>query len=132
MTMEAYATVRDLQAGWKTLSDAEQGVATELLLRASAHLASLLASKGVDINPEDEVQALNLKTVTCNMVRRSMSGGGAEGLSSLSQTIGSTSASVSWSNPDGAFYLSKTDRESLGIAGRSAGRMIRAAVAEVI
>lgn len=122
--MEAYATVEDLQAGWKTLDAAEQSVATTLLLRASAQLAALLASKGVEIDAEDEVQAQNLSTVTCNMVRRSMSGGGAGGLSSMSQTIGSTQASVQWANPDGAFYLSKMDRESLGIGGRSSGRTI--------
>lgn len=124
--MEAYATVSDLAAGWKTLSEAEQAIAETLLLRASGQLAALLAKNGIEVDESDEVQAINLKTVTCNMVRRSMSSGGAEGLSSMSQQIGSTQASVQWSNPDGAFYLSKTDKESLGIAGRSAGRMIQA------
>lgn len=126
--MEAYATVEDLEAGWKTLGEAEQDVAETLLLRASAQLAALLASKGVGIDPDDEVQALNLKTVTCNMVRRSMGSGGADGMQSMSQTIGSTQASVQWANPDGAFYLSKTDKEALGISGRSIGRMIPAAI----
>ena len=122
--METYATVEDLQAGWKTLDAAERSVAETLLTRASAQLAVMLKSKGVAIDPDDEVQSQNLNTVTCNMVRRSMSSGGADGLSGMSQTIGSTQASVQWSNPDGAFYLSKMDRESLGLGGRSTGRTI--------
>lgn len=121
MAFQAFATVEDLQLGWKALPEDELPAAGELLMRASAQLASMLASHGIGIDPDDELQALNLKTVTCNMVRRSMGSGGADGMSSLSQTIGSTSASVSWSNPDGAFYLSKLDRQTLGIGGGRVG-----------
>ena len=119
--METFATVEDLQAGWRTLAEGEKGIAAELLLRASAQLASMLAAHGKAVDAEDELQAVNLKTVTCSMVRRSMSSGGADGVSSLSQTIGSTTAAVSWSNPDGAFYLSKHDKLALGIGGGRVG-----------
>ena len=119
--MQAFATVSDLQLGWRTLTTAEQDVAGELLTRATAQLTSMLAARGIEVDPNDEVQATNLKTVTCNMVRRSMSSGASDGMSSLSQTIGSTTAAVQWSNPDGAFYLSKMDRLALGIGGGRVG-----------
>ena len=108
--MEAFATVTDLAAGWRTLSEQEQGVAETLLLRASAFLASKLAKRHIEIDPEDELQALNLQTVTCNIVRRSMASASADGISQMSQIY----------NPDGAFFLSKQDADVLGLTG--AGR----------
>ena len=127
--MEAFATVENLQAGWRTLKDAEQGVANTLLLRASAYLITKLTKRHVDIDPEDEVQALNLQTVTCNLVRRAMASAAADGIAQVSQTIGSTNASVQIYNPDGAFYLSKQDADLLGITG--AGRAGWASLAHV-
>jgi hypothetical protein len=117
MSITAFATVEDLQAGWRTLTEAEQGVASTLLLRATAQLYGLLANDGIAVDPEDELQALNLQTVTCNMVRRSMASAAVDGLSSMQQSIGSTSASVQVYNPDGAFFLSKMDKDILGISG---------------
>jgi hypothetical protein len=114
--MQTFATVEDLENGWRALKDAEQGVAQTLLLRASAQLASKLARRHIEIDPEDELQSMNLKTVTCNMVRRAMSSASADGISQLSQSIGSTSATVQMHNPDGAFYLSKLDKDILGLA----------------
>jgi len=127
--VEAFATVENLQAGWRTLKDAEQGVANTLLLRASAYLITKLTKRHVDIDPEDEVQALNLQTVTCNLVRRAMASAAADGIAQVSQTIGSTNASVQIYNPDGAFYLSKQDADLLGITG--AGRAGWASLAHV-
>jgi hypothetical protein len=118
--VEAFATVDDLQAGWRTLKDAEQDVAETLLLRASAYLITRLTRKHIEIDPDDEVQALNLQTVTCNLVRRAMASAAADGIAQVQQSIGSTNASVQIYNPDGAFYLSKQDADLLGITG--AGR----------
>ncbi len=92
-------------------------MAETLLLRASAYLAAKLRTKGVRIDDADEVQAENLTTVTVNMVRRSMCSGDNEGLSQISQTIGSTVASVQFSNPNGSFWLSPLDKEILGLTG---------------
>jgi hypothetical protein len=118
--VEAFATVDDLQAGWRTLKESEQAVANTLLLRASAYLIMRLTRKHIEIDPDDEVQALNLQTVTCNLVRRTMVSAAADGIAQVSQSIGSTNASVQIYNPDGAFYLSKQDADLLGITG--AGR----------
>lgn len=118
--MDAYATVADLEAGWRTLTAAETARAAELLDRATGFVAAKLRSRGADADTSDELQALNLRTVCCNVVRRAMSSGG-DGVASMTQAVGSTSASVSWSNPDGAFYLTKSEREMLGISGGRAG-----------
>ena len=119
--MEAFATVDDLQAGWRTLTSAEQDVAETLLLRASAYLTTKLNKRNIAIDPEDELQTINLNTVTCNMVRRAMASASADGIAQMQQSIGSTSASVQIYNPDGAFFLSKQDAELLGL--RDGGRI---------
>lgn len=119
MDFNAFATVDDLLDGWpnKTFSEDERIAAGVLLFRASGYLAGLLAKKHIAIDPSDMLQAVNLKTVTVNMVRRSMSSGDVDGLASMSQTIGSTTAQVSWSNPSGSFYLSALDKDILGLSG---------------
>lgn len=127
MALSAFATVEDLQSGWqRSLTETEQGIAEELLMRATAQLSAMLAKHGIAVDGSDEIQVINLKTVTCNMVRRSMSAGDVDGVRSVSQTIGSTTASVQWGNPDGAFYLSKMDKDILGISSKSAYRSVLA------
>lgn len=123
--MEAFATVQDLEAGWRILGSEEQEAAEILLKRASAYLASLLRRDGIDIDVADEIQVMNLETVTCNMVRRVIDApiGGA---SSITQGIGETNASVSFSNPDASLYLSKSDMLALGLAGKNKYRSIQA------
>jgi hypothetical protein len=125
MAFEAFATVDDLLEGWpnKTLNESETTAADALLLRASARLASLLQRRGVDIDPEDELQALNLKTVTVNMVRRALlaSQGDVLGVAQTSITGGPYTKSMSFANPSGDMYLTKDDRSLLGIGGGRAG-----------
>ena len=99
-------------------------VAAELLERATAQLAAMLSGAGIAVDADDEVQALNLRSAACSMVRGSMGTGSADGIASMSQTIGGTAATVQWSNPDGGFYLSRHFRIVLGLAPSGAGRTI--------
>ena len=124
--MEAFATIEDLVAGWRELDQDEEGPAEELLLRASGFIAAEMAARGVAVDPADDLQALNLKTVCCNVARRSMSPAGGDGVASMSQTIGSTSASVTWSNPTGAFFLTRAERTMLGLAAGGLYHCVRA------
>ena len=116
--MQTFATVESLQSGWRTLTSDEETVAENLLKRATAYLISLFRSSDAEIDVADEVQLINLETVTCNMVRRVMDApiGGA---SSITQGIGSTNASVAFSNPDASLYLTKSDMVVLGLAKKS-------------
>jgi hypothetical protein len=125
MEFQAFATAADLLEGWpnKTLNESETTAANALLLRASARLVSLLRRRDVDIDPEDDVQALNLKTVTVNMVRRALlaSQDDVLGVSQKSITGGPYTQNISFSNPSGDMYLTKDDRSLLGIGGGRAG-----------
>lgn len=115
--MEAYATPEDLAAGWRALTPSEAASAETLLMRASAFLAGQLAAAHVAIDPEDEVQALNLATVCCDLVRDAFLAFGRDGAASMSQTVGSTSASVSWGGTYAGFNLTQAQRTMLGLAG---------------
>lgn len=123
--MESFATVESLAAGWRDLTSDEQDIAEVLLGRASAYLAGLLRRDGIAVDISDRIQVINLETVTCNMVRRVMDAPDS-GASSISQGIGSTNASVAFSNPDASLYLSKSDMLVLGLAGKSQYRPIHA------
>lgn len=123
--MQPLATIADLQKGWRDLSDDEALAANTLLERASAQLYTLLNNHGIAVDVSNEIQAINLCTVTCNMVRRVLDISAAN-VSQISQTIGSTTASMSFSNPDGSLYLTKADREMLGLVGKNRYRSIQA------
>ena len=116
--MEAFATVDSLAAGWRDLSESEQDIAEVLLGRASAYLAGLLRRDGIAVDISDRIQVINLETVTCNMVRRVMDAPDS-GASSITQGIGSTNATLAFSNPDASLYLTKSDMIVLGLAKKS-------------
>ncbi len=119
-----FATIEQLEAGWRKLSPEDEVLACELIMRASAQLTAEMAHATVPIDPDDPVQAYNIMSCTCAMVRNAMSSGPAEGIASMSQTIGGTAASVSWSNPNGDFYIPKFYRGVLGIAASGKYRSV--------
>ena len=126
----AFADVEEyiarLKPGERALSQDERGYIETLLSDASAKLAGRLAEAGVAVDDSDETQAANLTRVTCNMVREHMDSEERNGMSSMSQTIGSTSASVSFSAGLTNFYISRDDELSLGIRKRSKYRSVMA------
>lgn len=61
----------------------------------------------------------NVKAVCCSVANRSLSvRSGFEGASQYSQTAGSYNASVTFSNPTGEMYLSRSDLKKLGLHGQ--------------
>ena len=108
--MEPFATVADYEARYGEVED-EQRLKT-LLADASLFLAS---QRGLVIDPDDGTQAALLTAVTCAMVHRSMMAGAYAGLSSVSQGAGGYTASVGVYNPSGDFYLTKGEKQALGI-----------------
>ena len=128
--MDVYATVEDLEAGWKSLDDIDidEETAETLLTRASAYLATFLGNRGIVIDLDNEIQKTNLCSVTCSIVRRSLNEPNADGIASIAQSIGSTNVSVNYRAQDGSFYLSEADKELLGIKSRGKYRSMRAAI----
>ena len=108
----AFATIEDLEARWRTLSEAEVSKATALLDDASAILVAQ-----VDVDPTDEQQATLLKVVCCSMVTRSMVASESDvyGISQLDYGMGPFSQAAHFSNPNGDLYLTAQERQLLGI-----------------
>lgn len=120
--MEAFASVDDLEARWRTLSDSERAAAEVELLDATAFIAGQLAKYRVAIDPSDEVQAQNLTSVTCAVVRRSMSprldsmsGTPLAPYTEATVTADVFTESYKFANPMGDYYLNAAEKAALGI-----------------
>ena len=114
--MEPFATVDDYTDRYGEVDDETR--LTTLLSDASLFVAS---QRGLVIKQDDETQAALLTAVTCAMVHRSMMAGSYAGLSSVSQGAGGYTASVGVYNPSGDFYLTKGEKQALGIGGARIG-----------
>lgn len=114
----AFATVEDLEARWRDLSEDEQAQAEVLLEDAALYLQAL-----VEVDAEDETQAGVLKAVSCNMVRRAMTSGasGAYGITGATATMGPFSQHIDYSNPTGDLYVTRAERALLGIGRATIG-----------
>ena len=114
----AFATVADLEARWRSLTEAEEAQASVLLDDAAAYLQAL-----VEVDTDDEVQAANLKMVSCNMVKRAMSSSASDafGVTNATATMGPFSQQVAYANPSGDMYVSKSERAILGIGTATIG-----------
>lgn len=120
----AYATVSDLEARWRTLDEDERAVAEVKLSDASVYLRGRVPD--LDQRVADGVLDPDIpKIVVCGMVKRAMNtpGLGADGgLASAQQSAGPFSQSLTYSNPDGNLFLSKAEKQLLGIGkGRAFG-----------
>lgn len=110
-----FATHSDLSARWRALSTAEQARATVLLGDASAIIRSM--SPGIDA----EITAGTVdpdvpKAIVCSMVKRVMQGpSDLDGVTQSQQTAGPFSQGVSFANPSGDLYLTKLEKQRLGI-----------------
>ena len=109
----AYAKVSDIALRWRDLETDEVPRAKALLEDASAVLTEL-----VDIREGDEHQEQLLMQVCCNMVIRAMaqSESDAYGLSSTTVTAGPYSQTNAFANPSGDMYLTRLERQMLGIS----------------
>lgn len=90
--MEPFATPREYEALYGPVEDGEGRLPT-LLLAATGYLMSYMPDY---VPGRDDVLDMNACTVCCAMVHRALSApAGMEGVSSLQQTAGSYSATVS-------------------------------------
>jgi len=118
----AYATIDDIEVRWHPLNDDELTRATALLDDASVMLTAL-----VRVDDSDEQQAEVLRKVTCNMVIRAMVAyaSSAFGIDQVQATMGPFAQSTHFSNPTGDLYLTKFEKQLLGIIGKGGkGRVL--------
>ena len=110
--MEALATIEDYEKRYGAVSDDKKQVVETRLLDATGLILAELPSyaKG-----DDEVLDVNVVAVCCEVVHRAMVAPDAmEGIKQASQTGGSYNASVTFSNPDNALYLTSSNKDRLG------------------
>lgn len=116
--MSAFAKAEDYVKRYGAVTDETQ--LNTLLEDASAYLTSLYIqqwgmeyTKGYHIMFDD-----NACAVTCAVVSRVLNvPSGMEGVSQVSQGADIYSASYTFANPTGDFYLTKADKERLGFVG---------------
>lgn len=118
--MTVYATVENLQAGWRELSSEEVTTATELLARASRKCRAEVPSLDARIT-NALIDADLVGDIVCDMVKRAMSSVDA-GLTQVSETAGPFTQSRTFSNPSGDLYLTKAEKRQL--VGRRAFSII--------
>lgn len=104
---DVYATVDDVTARWRAMTDSEETRCEALLADASDLIRTTCpnwASAG----------EATLRRVTCAAVIRALQSGDMAGVTQTSQTTGPFSQSWSYSNPSGDLYLTKAEKRALG------------------
>lgn len=118
--MEPYASIAQLESGWRKLAEDEGTRAAELLSRASAYLAALLKRHGLSESGREEALAI----VCCDMVQRKMEAAAIAPVSSVTQQAGSFGQTIAYARPVAkGWKLWPEDLELLGIRRKSAGCM---------
>lgn len=118
-----YATVEDLESGWKTLNDLEAARAAVLIERTGLFIDSAVERYGIDA----AVKADALKVVCCDYVRSLMSTDGTAPVSSVTHQAGSFSETTSYRNMQRNFRGFLSDYlDLLGISGSA--HMVKVAI----
>lgn len=103
-----FAQTVDLEARWHTLTASEQEQAMVLIGDASQMI--------IDTCPRYATASeTTLKGIVCAMVKRAMLAGDSSGVSSTQQTAGPFNESYNYANPLGDLYLTKAERQRLGM-----------------
>ena len=109
----AYATVEDLEAGWRTLTESEADRAAVLLDRASAFLDAQIARYHIDA----VAYANALTTVCCDLVQRKMERPTSVPVSSETHSVGPFSETTSYAYPSRkSWELYPEDLAMLGVS----------------
>lgn len=120
--MSAFATVTDYTSRYGAVDDEAQ--LTVLLEDASNFLKALYFEEwGVEyMQSVHPIFDDNACAVACAIVSRSLNvPAGMEGVSQASQGADCYSASFTFANPTGDIYISKSDKQRLGLGGMKIG-----------
>lgn len=119
--MNPFATVDQLQAYWKILTETEQERATLMLQMASDRLRVIAERVCVDIDKRVEDNAAYASVaawVVMEATKRAMSTPTDQPpVESWSQTAGPYSQNYKYTNPSGDLWFKKTELSSLGLYG---------------
>lgn len=119
--MADFATISDLEAGWRPLSASERIRAAGLLAKASRTIRA--DAPGIDARiAADTLDAALVGDIACDLVRRILTvPTDQQPATQASQSAGPFSASITFANPTGDMYLTKAERRRLGISRQRAG-----------
>ena len=118
--MESFATTDDYAALYGDAFD-EDRVET-ILAYSSAYVADEMARGRRSVDPDDEVQALNLKRIVCRLSHDMYkTSDECSGIRQMTSTVGSFTDSWTYNAAYGNMSLTRAERKSLGIYGMRAG-----------
>lgn len=103
-----FATYADVEARWRTLTSAEQTVATTLLADAS----DMVRTRWTDVDARiasGSLDAESVKRVVANMVKRAMDRPVPDGFETFNQTSGPFSVGGKVANPNGNLFFTAED-----------------------
>ena len=112
--MDSFATIEDLEARWKPITDARERYKADVTLcDATTMIKGFLGQRTAD--PEALVM------VTCNVAKRALVAADTNlGVTQQSETAGPYSQSFTWANPGGDLYLTAREERLLGLKKQTA------------
>lgn len=116
-----FATVEELQAFWKVLTDTEQTRASSLLTLASNRLRMIGKNVGVDVDAEKEASEAygsTLGWVVMEATKRAMLTPEGPPVESAQITAGPYSENYKYSNPSGDLWFKKSELYDLDLYGK--------------
>lgn len=122
-----YATINDVAALWRKMTDEEQARAERLLSVVSDCLRAEAAKVGKDLDLMiDEIDGLEAvaRSVTVDVVARTlMTSTSQEPMTQLTQSAGGYSASGTFLVPGGGLFIKKSELARLGLRRQRYGVM---------
>ncbi|MDR1447684.1 MAG: phage Gp19/Gp15/Gp42 family protein [Candidatus Ancillula sp.] len=118
----AYANIEDLEQRWRPLFPKEEEVAQTRLLDASNLMRIKCRQNSIDLDAdivEDELVAELVVKICCNITKRSFLTNDDMPVSQYSEHVGQVSQSYTLFNPSGDMYMTKEEKEELGIGVQS-------------
>ena len=120
-----YATISDVQALWRAMTEAEQARAEALIPVICASLRQEARKVGKDLDAmveADEDLAIVAKSVTVDVVARTlMTSTNQEPMSQFSESALGCSVSGTYLVPGGGLFIKKTELARLGLRRQRAG-----------
>lgn len=123
----SFATLTDYEKRYGEVAPADKE-RTETILQDASDILLGTYEEYYGVSYESGLRPVFDKSacaVACAVAHRSLSvPTGFEGASQFSRTAGSYNASITFSNPTGDLYLSKTDLKRLGLSGQMIGTIM--------